>query len=255
MGAIDDILAGIDPDQLGAALGTDPETARNAAAAVIPTLINGLQANAGTADGASSLMDALGQHAGSGLYGDTVDLNAVDTGDGQKIVAHALADDPSRLQAVSGLGGGLLSKLLPLLAPIVMSYLAKRLGMGGAAAQTQASGGSGEILGDLLGGLLGGGGLGGGTASGGGLGDILGQILGGGAAQPSGVPAGVDTGAGGAHAGADGDLGGVFNAPGNTGGMQMPSGGDSASAAQRPAPQQPGSGDILGGLLGQILGR
>ncbi len=252
MGAIDDILASIDPDQLGAALGTDPETARNAAAAVIPTVINGLQANAGTADGASSLMDALGQHAGSGLYGDTIDLNAVDTGDGQKIVAHALADDPSRLQAVSGLGGGLLSKLLPLLAPIVMSYLAKRLGMGGTAAQTQASGGSGDILGDLLGGLLGGGGLGGGTASGGGLGDILGQILGGGAAaQPAGIPAGVDTGAGGAQAGADGSLGGVFNAPGNSTGMQMPASDDSASYGQQSAPQQQGSGDILGQILGR----
>lgn len=256
MGAIDDILASIDPDQLGAALGTDPQTARNAAAAAIPTLINGLQANAGSPDGASSLLDALGQHAGSGLYGDSVDLNAVDTADGQKIVAHALADDPSRLQAVSGLGGGLLSKLLPLLAPIVMSYLAKQLGMGGAAAQPQASGGSGDILGGLLGGLFGGGGLGGGTASsGGGLGDILGQILGGGAAaQPAGGPAGVDTGAGGAQAGADGDLGGVFNAPGNPSGMQMPTSDDSASSAQQSAPQQ-GSGNILGDLLGQILGR
>ena len=73
------------------------------------------------------------------------------------------------LQAVSGLGGDLLSKLLPLLAPIVMSYLARKLGMGGSPEQ---QGGSGNVLGDLLGGLLGGAG---GSAAGGGLGDLLGQ--------------------------------------------------------------------------------
>lgn len=251
MSAIDDILASIDPEQLGAALGTDPRTARDAAAAAIPTLINSLQANAGSADGASSLLEALGQHADSGLYGGSIDLSAVDTADGQKIVAHALADDPSRLQAVSGLNGGLLSKLLPLLAPIVMSYLAGKLGMGGSG-RAPASGGSGNIFGDLLGGLFGGGGA---ASSGGGLGDVLGQILGGGAPEPAVEPAGYDPGAGG-QAGADGSLGGVFNAPGNATGMQMPTADDAASypSAQQPAPPQ-GSGDILGDLLGQILGR
>jgi hypothetical protein len=217
MSATDEILAGIDPQQLAAALGTDEATAMNAAAAAIPTLIGSLQANAASTEGSEGLLTALGQHAASGLFGDTVDLNAVDTADGQKILAHALADDPQRLQAVSGLGGNLLSKLLPLLAPIVMSYLARKLGMGGS---TTPQAGSGDILGDLLGGLLGGGG---GSAAGGGLGDILGQILGGG--QAAGAPA-PDTQAGDAPTPDSGN----FNTPG-------------------------GSGDILGGLLGQILGR
>lgn len=237
MGAIDEILSSIDSAQLAAALGTDEDTARNAAAAAIPTLINSLQANAASPDGAGSLLQALGQHA-DGVYGDSVDLNAVDTDDGRKIVAHALADDPQRLQALGGLGGGLLSKLLPLLAPIVMSYLAKKLGMGGG---TQSSGGSGDILGDLLGGLLGGGGAGG--AAGGGLGDLLGQVLGGGQpAEPATVPAGTGTG-----------TGGVFNSPGSPGGLQIPMDEDQPSYQQYP--QQQGSGDVLGDLLGQILGR
>ena len=218
MSATDEILAGINPQQLAAALGTDEATAMNAAAAAIPTLIGSLQANAASPEGSEGLLTALGQHAGSGLFGDTVDLNAIDTADGQKILAHALADDPQRLQAVSGLGGNLLSKLLPLLAPIVMSYLARKLGMGGS---TASQAGSGDILGDLLGGLLGGGG---GSATGGGLGDILGQILGGG--QTAGAPA-PDTQAGAAPTPGSGN---IFNTPG-------------------------GSGDILGGLLGQILGR
>ena len=210
MSAIDEILSSIDPQQLAAALGTDQDTALNAAAAAIPTLINSLQANAGSAEGEAGLLQALGQHA-EGVYGDSIDLDAVDTADGRKIVAHMLADDPQRLQAVGGLGGGLLSKLLPLLAPIVMSYLAKKLGMGGRA----ASGGSGNILGDLLGGILGGGtqqsGAGGGlgdllggllggsqagSGSGGGLGDLLGGILGGQdqAPEPATVPAGTGGG-------------------------------------------------------------
>jgi len=214
MSATDEILAGIDPQQLAAALGTDEATAMSAAAAAIPTLIGSLQANAASAEGSEGLLTALGQHADSGLFGDTVDLNAVDTADGQKILAHALADDPQRLQAVSGLGGNLLSKLLPLLAPIVMSYLARKLGMGGS---TTSQAGSGDLLGGLLGGA-------GGSATGGGLGDILGQILGGG--QTAGAPA-PDTQAGAAPTPGSGN---IFNTPG-------------------------GSGDILGGLLGQILGR
>jgi hypothetical protein len=249
MSATDEILAGIDPRQLAAALGTDEATAMNAAAAAIPTLLGSLQANATSPDGSEGLFNALGQHADSPLFdSDTVDLDAVDTADGQKIVAHALADDPQRLQAVSGLGGDLLSKLLPLLAPIIMSYLARKLGMGGASTSQTSQSGSGDILGDLLGGLLGGAG---GAAGGGGLGDILGQILGGGQA---GIPSAQNqTG----YAPSTDDPGPVFNTPDSSGGFQIPTGdadGSYDQTGQQPQSSQ-GSGDFLGGLLGQILGR
>ena len=92
MSATDEILAGIDSRQLAAALGTDEATAMHAAAAAIPTLIGGLQANSASSQGEVSLLQALGQHADSG-YGDTIDLDQVDTADGQKIVAHTLAGD------------------------------------------------------------------------------------------------------------------------------------------------------------------
>ena len=254
MSVIDEILGSIDPEQLAAAVGTDQQTAMDAAAAAIPTLINSLQANAtASADGEASLLQALGQHA-DGIFGDQVDLGHVDTEDGRKIVAHALADDPQRLQALGGFGGGLLSKLLPLLAPIVMSYLSKKLLGGGA-----SSGGSGNVLGDLLGGILGGGATQ--QSAGGGLGDLLGSILGGGSAQqssggglgdllgsvfggqePAAVPAGV---------GVD-TSGQVFNAP--DGSMQINTDAPVQTYEQPPQQQQQG-GDILGDLLGQILGR
>jgi hypothetical protein len=67
-----------------------------------------------------------------------------------------------------------MGKLLPLLAPIVMAYLAKRF-TGGAAAGGVQSGGIGEILSSILGGAAGQGGQ-----QQGGLGDLLGGLLGGG---------------------------------------------------------------------------
>ena len=78
----------------------------------------------------------------------------------------------NRLGATGGGGGtDLIGKLLPILAPIALSYLAGRVGGGGGKTSAASAGG----LGDILGGLLGGGGGGGG-----GLGDILGGLLGGG---------------------------------------------------------------------------
>jgi hypothetical protein len=81
-----------------------------------------------------------------------------------------------------------MGKLLPILAPIVMAYLAKRLG-GGAAAGAQQQGGIGDLLGSILGGMGGQqgrpqqggqqqGGLG--DMLNGPLGDLLGGLLGGG---------------------------------------------------------------------------
>lgn len=255
MGAIEDILSSIDLKQLAGMLGTDTGTAEQAVTAAVPTLISGLQANATHPDGAASLAQALGQHV-DGAYADSVDLSNVDTDDGRKIVAHALADDPQRLQAVSGLGGNLLSKLLPLLAPIVMSYLAKKFSGAGSSTAASNSGGSGDLLGGLLGGSAGGlgsllGGLLGGSAggsaagSGGGLGDLLGDLLGGGADQAT-------TNQTSASQAAPASTDGTFTT--------TPAGSDSGMTIQvddtnDSAQQSSSSGtDILGGLLGQILG-
>ena len=74
-----------------------------------------------------------------------------------------------------GLDPGMLKSLLPMLAPLLMSFLGKKASSATAAGATADDGGGG--FGDLLGGLLGGGGDGG--SSGGGLGDLLGGLLGG----------------------------------------------------------------------------
>lgn len=202
MASIDDLLSQIPISQIASMLGVDEETAANATRAAVPALVQGMQANAQDQDRAASLAQAIAQHAKAlADRGADPDLDAVDTDDGAKIVNHVFGDNEEQVvNQLGGLGGGsgLFKKLLPLLAPIVMSFLAKQFtnrGNDESSASPQerdgeSGGGFGDILGggsgssgggigDLLGGLLGGGG-GGGASSGGGLGDLLGGLLGGG---------------------------------------------------------------------------
>lgn len=144
--------------EIATRFGIDEGTARAAISQALPGLLGGLATNARSESGARSLESALGQH-----QREVRNLVDVDVDDGEKIVGHALGD--KKEQVVSAVAGGnddLVSKLLPLLAPIVMSFLAKR--------KTNA-GGIGDLLGSILGGSS--------SRSGeGGLGGILGSILG-----------------------------------------------------------------------------
>lgn len=195
MTSFDDLLSQVPIAQIADQLGVDQATATTAVQAALPTLLGGLQVNAAEPQGAASLLGALDNHGGLVEGDGAVDLGQVDVGDGEKIVDNVFGDEKNTVISALGASGGtggndLIGKLLPILAPIVLAYLAKQLTGGGAAApapqQTQASGGG---LGDLLGGLLGGssnsGGLGGmiGDAlsknAGGALGSVLGGLLGG----------------------------------------------------------------------------
>jgi len=168
MSAIDEIMQQIPLSQLASRLGTDEQTAGAAAQQAIPALLSGLHANAQDPAGAASLEGALGNHS-SGLIDGGVDLDQVNADDGQKIVGNIFGGHSDGVaQTLAGnLGGGdqsdLVRRLLPLLAPIVMSYLARQMGGGG---------GAGGLLGSLLGGAAGG-------AGGGGIQNLLGGMLGG----------------------------------------------------------------------------
>lgn len=165
--AVDDILASIDLKALAGQVGASPAQVKKAVQAAVPTLLGSLQANATDADGAASLERALGQHTG-----EIGSLDEIDIEDGRKILGHAFAGQPERLGALAGQNGDLLAKIMPVLAPIVMNWLANNLLGGG---KSKAAGG--DMLGDLLGGLLGG--DSGGSGGSGGLGDLLGGVLGG----------------------------------------------------------------------------
>lgn len=230
-----DLLDLIPVDQIAAQLGVDTTTAQAGIAAALPALLGGLEANAQDPAGAASLVSAL-QSKDTSLVTGVVDVADIDTADGEKIVRNVFGDNTDQVIATLGnaqgpQSSGLLKQLLPILAPIVLSWLANKFlgggaGGGQAAAPQQSSGGG---LGDLLGGILGGAAGGGGSQGaqqGGGLGDLLGGILGGAAGGGQGGQA--------PQGGGLGDLlGGILG--GGQGGGQQAGG---------------GLGDLLGGLLG-----
>lgn len=185
MSPVDEIMSEIPLERLAGELGVDEATAERATRQAVPALLGGIQANTHDPGGASSFARAVEQHDAS-LVDGGVDLGQVDTDDGDKIVGHVFGGQRDQvvhqLGGVGGVGGqNLVAKLMPILAPIVMAWLARKIG-GGAAAPADApagGGGIGDVLGGLLGGVLGGGG-GAGRSGGPDLGDLLGGLLGGG---------------------------------------------------------------------------
>jgi len=217
MSAVDDILGALPADQISQQVGATPDEVRTAATAVLPALLGGLQANAGDPSGAGSILQALGQHDDDLLTGGA-DLSAIDEQDGSAIAGHIFGDQQDEvvnrlggLPAVggSGVGGGLVRKLLPILAPMVLSWLANKVlkgggGVGGTTptrpadpAPSLPGGGGGstpgsldDMLRDVLGSAAGSTDPGSGGSTGAGsragfdpgsiIGDVLGGVLGGG---------------------------------------------------------------------------
>ena len=177
---ISQLLSSLPLDRIAARLGEDPAQVRAAAERILPALIAGMGANAEDPAGRDSLAQAVAQHDPAFVEGG-VDVEAIDTGDGQQITRHVFGENEDAVAArLGGLGGGvgLVRKLLPILAPLVMSWLAGRLRQGGAGTgDTARSGASqGGLLEQVLRQVLGGGQQPGGGA----LGDLLGGLLGGG---------------------------------------------------------------------------
>lgn len=132
MSAIDDILGKLPIDQLAAQMGSDPDTIREASAEAISSLMGGLQRNSSEPLGQRSLAAALKNHAASPLLATdaAIDLDRIDQTDGTKIVQHIFGSDPAT--AANNVRGNadksLIQRLLPILAPMVLAYLASRLG-------------------------------------------------------------------------------------------------------------------------------
>ncbi|WP_405217744.1 DUF937 domain-containing protein [Agrococcus sp. Ld7] len=181
MSEIQQLIGRIPVQQVAQQAGVDESDARRAIEAIVPALVGGMQANAHDPSGAQSLAGALGQHQGrldERLAGN------VDPADGQKIVHNVFGDNTDRIAQAAGGGSalsGIIQKILPIVAPMVIAWIANRFfGQGGAPAPQQDQApqqDSGFGLDDLLGGILGGGS---GSKQGGGLGDLLGGLLGGG---------------------------------------------------------------------------
>ncbi|GAA1740067.1 DUF937 domain-containing protein [Microcella frigidaquae] len=146
-------------------LGVDRSVAEAAVEVAVPAIVGGMAANAKDDDGAASLQKALGHHKGKAPK----KLADIDESDGEKIVANvfgAKKNDVARAAATKAATkaegfdiGPIVEQVLPIIAPIVLAWVANQFLGGGAAepektpAKKETS--SGNPLGDLLGGLIG----------------------------------------------------------------------------------------------------
>ncbi len=198
-----DILQGQVSDemlgQLSEHIGAEPEQTAQATNGIFATLLGGLANNASTEGGLSALGNALDRdHDGSmlddlaGMVGGMLSGGGQDSRatNGTGMLNHILGDRQEvaaeQIGQSSGLSAGQVMKLLPILAPIVMSVLGKAKNQGGldlgslagvlmgGAQQGQQQSGMGDLLGNILGSVMGGGQQQ--QSQGGGL---LGSVLGG----------------------------------------------------------------------------
>lgn len=168
-------------DDIAKKLGVSEDVAESAVSQAIPAIVGGMAANAKDAGGAKSLEKALATHAPRVPKG-RANVAEIDTSDGEKIVNNVFGPRKNQVVAAvadtskGGVSPDLIAKLMPIIAPIVISFIASQfLNKKEAPATTSAqSSGSGGGIGDLLGGLLG---NQGGTDA---IGGILGGLLGGG---------------------------------------------------------------------------
>jgi len=199
MAGLDDLYNQIPVADIASQLGASEGEVNQAIQTLVPTLVGSIQHNVVADDiDSSKLESAIHDGGASGLLDGGVNLDQVDTGQGEQIVSRIFGGNDtnqvaSALAGTGAGGGDLIKRLLPILAPIVLAYIGKQFAQknagAGAGAQAQAapSGGLGDVLGSILGGAGGGGSnplgsilgsvLGG--KQGGAIGDILGGLLGG----------------------------------------------------------------------------
>lgn len=138
MSEIQQLLGQMPIQQIAQQAGVGEDEARQAIEAIVPALVGGMQANAHDPAGARSLAGALGAHAG---HLDERLSGSIDPADGEKIVHNVFGDNTEQIARAAGGGsalGGIIQKILPIVAPIVIAWIANRFfGQGGQAGQGQ----------------------------------------------------------------------------------------------------------------------
>lgn len=231
-----DLLERLPIDQIAEKLGVTRQEVEDAIGVGAPTLLQGINANAHSSpERAASLFQALIEDHNGDLIDSPDPLSSVDTDDGEKILKHIFGSNEGavadRLGAAdtNQAGSSLFSKILPMIAPFVLSWLSRKMG-GGVKGTDDADGGLGGVLGDLLGG-------GAASGAGGGIGDVLGDVLSGGG---DGSAGGIGDLLGGLLGGSDEGASGT----GGLGGLVDVLGGlANSSGAGRDVPD---IGDLLG---------
>ncbi len=110
-------------------LGIDANQAQSAVGLALPTLLNALNKNASTNEGAASLYNAITKDHANGGVEDLAGMaqNALSSGEGSSILKHILGGlQPNVENAISqnaGIGGGQAGQILQILAPLVLKTL------------------------------------------------------------------------------------------------------------------------------------
>lgn len=183
MAGLDDLINQIPVADIASKLGADQGEVSQAIQTLVPTLLGTLAENVQADDiDSTQLESAVVAEGQSDLLDGGVNVDQIDEGQGNQLVASLFGGNDTNQVASALAGGGapggdLIKRLLPMLAPIVLAYVGKQFAQksGGGGAQAQAAPGGG--IGDVLGSILGGAGGGGGNNA---LGSILGSVLGGG---------------------------------------------------------------------------
>jgi hypothetical protein len=189
MSELDDLINQIPVADVASKLGANEGEVNNAIRTLVPALVGGIQQNVDAKDiDSSGLESAVTQQGASGLLDGGVNVDQVDAKQGDQLVAKIFGgnDSDQVASALAGTAAGgsdLIKKLLPIITPIVLAYIAKKLTQGSAPAPTQGSapaptqqsaqpsgGGLSDVLGSILGGQSG---------ANNPLGSILGSVLGG----------------------------------------------------------------------------
>ena len=142
--------------EIGQQLGTDPAATQQAIDAALPGLVGGMAQTAQAPQGAATIQGLLGSHGG--ILGD---LSSAISGGGMgggilgSILGQHQPAVEQGVQDASGLQSDKAKKLLMILAPIVLSALARRsMGADGAGTAPGGGGGLGGILNGGLGDIL-----------------------------------------------------------------------------------------------------
>jgi len=159
MADFSDLLDQIPTKDLAKQFGVSEDVIDGALTQILPGLVSGLAANA-QGGGEASLEKALAKHQGK-----STKLADIDTADGEKIVKNVFGEKKNDVvKAVAGSSKAkgatqeLIEQLLPVVAPIVLAWVASQF-FGGkeetkaSTKETKSESSSGG-LGDLLGGLL-----------------------------------------------------------------------------------------------------
>lgn len=186
-------------DNLGAIMGMlggggnapSEDVAKTAVGSGIGAILGGLAQNAAKPEGAESLFNAVKTKHDGGILDDVGGfLGMGDAVDGGKIIGHVFGDNRANVESqvaqAAGVDQSMISKLLPMLAPMVMGWIGKKVASGelnpsnlGGLLQNEKSSAESAMpdLGGILGSILGGGATSGGGGGGGGVMDSAGGAM------------------------------------------------------------------------------